>query len=136
MRRDRTGEKAAPRWTKHEDGFLEEFAKLLLPWGAIRDLLPGRTVSACQTRWNIKFGGQSNVRLALNKDTRYRQERIADGPAISEAAGYYVFKVPEGDPLLQRLRHFHGDDKINRNVVVRPQVPTRRTWPQQLATVP
>ena len=50
-------------------------------------------------------------------DTRFRAERSADGEAIY--GGVYVFKVPEGDPLLRQLVAVHGRDKIDRNVVLR-----------------
>lgn len=124
-------------WTNKEDTVLEEFARLLLPWSEVKDILPGRSVSACQTRWNNfvrPMGEKPNPRQKLNSDIRLRQERFADGlPIVCE---HYTFRVPAGDPLLQRLKYFHGKDRIYRNIDVRPQTATRRTWPQEMADAP
>jgi hypothetical protein len=123
-------------WTNKEDAILEEFARLLLPWSEIRDILPGRSVSSCQSRWNNFVRPRDekpNPRQKLNNDIRLREERFIDGPAIG--GEQYIFRVPAGDPYLEKLIKVHGKDRIYRNVDVRPQTPTRRTWPQ-LVTIP
>jgi hypothetical protein len=96
-------------WSPAEDAQLRAFAKLCLPWSQAVGAVPGRTASACQTRWtNVlrERDNKPNPRAKMNNDKLAREEHSADGEPI--AGGYYVFKVPAGDPYLQRLIKVHG----------------------------
>lgn len=100
-------------WTKEEDAILRQFAEQCMPWKEISGLLPGRTVSACQTRWNLKVRTPADQKKYLQKKKQRENDHKShqcksDGPAI--AGDHYVFKVPNGDPLLQRLIAVHGKD--------------------------
>ena len=113
-------------WTLEEDVTLRAFAEKCLPWNKALGLIPKRSAAACQTRWanKLKYLYDINPRKHLDMtehhgkpDARFRDDRSADGEPIS--AGYYVFKVPDGDPYLQQLIAVHGGDKINRDVTLK-----------------
>lgn len=93
-------------WTKEQDRTLKQFAESDRPWVEVIALLPGRTVAACQTRWlqRLKDPVEDNKK---HGDNRFREERHT-GEAIG--GEHYIFKVPDGDPLLQRLIAIHGND--------------------------
>lgn len=113
----------ARAWTAEEDDILREFAEKLLPWSYITDLnlLPSRTVSACQTRWNLHVRTKNSLKPNprgdhLNTDRHHYDDRSAGGDPIG--GGFYIFRVPDGDPYLQRLIQVHGNDNINRDITL------------------
>ncbi len=113
-------------WSVEDDATLCAFAEKCLPWKCAKGIIPGRSAAACETRWANKLRHQYeiNPRKQMDRaeihgkaDTRVRTERSADGEAIY--AGVYVFKVPEGDPLLRQLVAVHGRDTINRDMALK-----------------
>ena len=117
--------KAVSHWTAEEEALLKAFAEKCLPWKEATGLLPRRSAAACETYWaqKLKYRYAVNPRRRLSKgwkafDTRFRDDRSADGDPIY--AGAYVFRVPEGDPYLQKLIQVHGADTINRTVILPP----------------
>jgi hypothetical protein len=107
-------------WSDKEDALLRAFVHKCLPWCDIADVIPGRSVSACQARWVNHLRdqeGKPNPRAKMNNNTFAREKISADGEPI--ISGFYVFRVPDGDPYLQRLIKVHGKDQINRDFVTR-----------------
>lgn len=110
-------------WTSQEEAFLKAFAERCLPWSQVEGLLPGRSVAACETRWNNKLKHQYKVdprqrlrRPQYAEAQNYFKDTYADGSPIG--GSHYVFRVPFGDPYLEKLIQVHGEDKINRDVVL------------------
>lgn len=107
------GRKQSPPWSLEEDRVLADFAALLRPWDMLKGMIPGRSVASCQTRWSTLQHIGDLKRKIRNANKAKEQYIPADGPAIY--GGDYIFRVPEGDPYLQRLIEIHGKDTINRN---------------------
>lgn len=105
-------------WTSKEDAVLEGFAQLLLPWNDIADVIPNRTISSCQDRWRILK--KKNKLMVAADERRKEQNNYKNESCKSSGAAiggdHYVFRVPAGDPLLQRLIATHGNDNIIRDV--------------------
>lgn len=105
-------------WTTDEDAILRQFAIEQHPWSEVTQVLK-RTVSACQTRWNLKLRTPADQKKFKQHKKKlanaYKATTVKlDGDAI--AGDHYVFKVPTGDPLLQRLIAIHGKDSLRRDV--------------------
>jgi hypothetical protein len=104
-------------WKPEEDMLLQTLQKQGLSWNEISRSIPGRTLAACQKRWELYYRPNLSPRIKGRRtypsDNRVREDRFSDGAPIYE--GSYVFRVPAGDPYLQRLIEVHGKDTINRD---------------------
>jgi hypothetical protein len=106
-------------WTEAEDAVLIELRGKKVRWAKVcKDpRLNNRSRTSCENRWYMLVHGREVKCMSK------------DGEALS--GEFYIFSVPEGDPLLQALEREHGKD-APRNVDVRPSVP-RRMYGESIA---
>lgn len=102
-------------WTKEEDELLIQFRYAGWHFTCLAEYIPGRTPAACATRFRF-LCVEGIDPLALDHRHNAELRDYHKFPEKYRLDPNYVFRVPEGDPYLQRLIKYHGNDKINRNL--------------------
>ncbi len=104
-------------WTPKEDEKLVALIHAGKSWQEVSFSIPGRTSAACQTRWVTHFKDPDKRKRQRIKENAIKNNQCkGDGAPIK--GGFYIFRVPEGDPYLQQLILVHGQDTIDRNMVL------------------
>jgi hypothetical protein len=102
-------------WKFEEDTALQFLKAAGFSWKEISRRIPGRTMAACQTRWEIYYR-ETSSKYNKHRARTERRKALRDIPIFG---GNYIFRVPDGDPYLQKLIKVHGNDTINRDYVQR-----------------